>query len=187
MARLADGMTYDADQLGDTQRALAVGGLDTDQVRRLVRLPAGGRPVTSFEAQWGPAPGVHRIDAGRLLFSGLELGNVLVAIQPPRGAIGDNPVAVYHSPNLPPAHHYLAFYRWLDEGWGADAIVHLGKHGTLELAAGQGAGPVGGLLARRRAGRRTVLLPLRRQRPGRRGPGQAAQTHAVVIDHLLPP
>ena len=60
-------------------------------------------------------------------------------VKPPRG-FGENPVAVYHSPNLPPAHHYLAFYRWLDEVWGADALVHLGKHGTLEWLDGKDTG-----------------------------------------------
>ena len=51
----------------------------------------------------------------------IDLGNVLIAIQPPRGW-GENPVAVYHSPDLPPLHDYLGFYRWLDVEWGADAI-----------------------------------------------------------------
>src|SRR5207247_1427928 len=66
----------------------------------------------------------------------VDLGHVLVAIQPPRG-FGDNPVAVYHSPDLPPAEDYVAFYRWLDETWGAHAIVHVGKHGTLEWLPGK--------------------------------------------------
>ena len=55
----------------------------------------------------------------------LELGNVLVAVQPSRG-FGDNPVAVYHSPDLPPVDSYVEFYRWLDEGWeGASISVNL--------------------------------------------------------------
>ena len=41
------------------------------------------------------------------MIAGLELGNVLLAIQPPRG-YGENPVAIYHDPGLAPAHHYLA-------------------------------------------------------------------------------
>ncbi len=48
-------------------------------------------------------------------------------------------------PDLPPTHHYAAFYRWLgtpesEGGWGADAIVHMGKHGTLEWLPGKGIG-----------------------------------------------
>ena len=40
-------------------------------------------------------------------------GNVVLLVQPPRG-FGENPVAIYHDPDLPPSHHYLAAYRWLD-------------------------------------------------------------------------
>lgn len=54
----------------------------------------------------------------------------------PRG-FGENPVAIYHDPDLPPSHHYLAAYRWLDVMFGADAVVHLGKHGNLEWLPGK--------------------------------------------------
>ncbi|MGH9286492.1 MAG: cobaltochelatase subunit CobN, partial [Acidimicrobiales bacterium] len=49
---------------------------------------------------WGPPP-------ASFAFAGLTLGHVFVAIQPPRG-FGENPVAVYHSPDLAPTHDYLA-------------------------------------------------------------------------------
>src|SRR6202021_353359 len=93
------------------------------------------------EAAWGDAPGdVYRDPSnGDLVFPGLDLGGVLVTVQPPRG-FGEHPVAIYHSPDLPPTHHYLGFYRWLDEGWQADAVVHAGKHGTLEWLPGKGVG-----------------------------------------------
>ena len=70
----------------------------------------------------------------------------MLIVQPPRG-FGENPVAIYHDPDLPPSHHYLAAYRWLaapqsEGGFGADAIVHLGKHGNLEWLPGKNAGHV---------------------------------------------
>ena len=172
MAALADGLTYEPSHL--TPRQLDARGRRARRRRyeRLVRRAAGGRPGGGRPGSGARPRASQRVHDGALLFSGLDLGNVLVAIQPPRG-YGDDPVAVYHSPNLAPAHHYLAFYRWLDEVWGADAIVHLGKHGTLEWLPGQGAGAVGGVLARRRARRHAVLLPLRGQRPRRGHPGQA--------------
>ena len=87
----------------------------------------------------GPPPGEWYVDGEDLVLAGLRLGNVFVAIQPPRG-FGENPVAIYHDPELAPAHHYLAAYHWLRTGFGADAIVHLGKHGTLEWLPGKGLG-----------------------------------------------
>jgi len=59
-----------------------------------------------------------------------------VAIQPPRG-FGVDPEAVYHAPDLPPCHHYAAFYRWLAQEWQADALIHFGTHGTLEWLPGK--------------------------------------------------
>ena len=96
-------------------------------------------------------------------------------VQPPRG-FGENPVAIYHDPDLPPSHHYLAAYRWLDGqpgGFGADAVVHLGKHGNLEWLPGKTAGHVGVVRLGRRARRPAADLPVPGQRPGRGHPGQA--------------
>ena len=46
------------------------------------------------------------------MFAALRAGNVVVMVQPPRG-FGENPIAIYHDPDLPPSHHYLAAYHWL--------------------------------------------------------------------------
>ena len=51
-------------------------------------------------------------DSSDYLFAALELDNAIIALQPPRG-YGMNPDAIYHTPDLPPTHHYTAFYRWL--------------------------------------------------------------------------
>ncbi len=82
-------------------------------------------------------------------------------------------MAIYHDPDLPPSHHYLAAYRWLDEEFGADAVVHLGKHGTLEWLPGKGLGLSRRVRAGRGARRAAAGLPVHRQRPGRGHAGQA--------------
>ncbi len=105
------------------------------RLHRVVRDPAG-RARDEVTRLWGPPPGEVYLDGGDLVFPGLDLGGVLVTIQPPRG-FGADPIGTYHAPDMPPPHHYLAFYRWLDDGWGADAVVHLGKHGTLEWLPGK--------------------------------------------------
>jgi cobaltochelatase CobN len=184
MARLADGLTYEAELLTSDQLDQAVGGLATDTYTAwFSTLPADAR--AEIEGTWGPAPGQHRIHGDELTFSGIELGNVLIAIQPPRG-YGDDPVAVYHSPNLPAAHHYLAFYRWLDEQWGADAIVHLGKHGTLEWLPGKAVALSAGCGPDAALGSVPLFYPFVVNDPGE-GTQAKRRAHAVVIDHLLPP
>lgn len=59
-------------------------------------------------------------------------------MQPPRG-FGEDPDKIYHSPDCAPTHHYLAFYNWLRDIWGADAMVHVGTHGSLEWLPGKAA------------------------------------------------
>ena len=39
-----------------------------------------------------------------------------------------------------PSHHYLGSYHWLRHIFQADAVVHMGKHGTLEWLPGKGIG-----------------------------------------------
>jgi cobaltochelatase CobN len=184
MATLAARMTYEAEALTPEQLATAVGHFDGDRYATWFdTLPDEAR--RDVEGAWGPAPGSHRLHDGKLVFSGLDLGNVLVAIQPPRG-YGNDPVAVYHSPNLPPAHHYLAFYRWLDEVWGADAIVHLGKHGTLEWLPGKTLALSAGCWPDAALGDVPFFYPFVVNDPGE-GAQAKRRAHAVVVDHLLPP
>lgn len=184
MAELADGLVYEAEQLTPAEIAQAVGSMPVDQyVRWFETAPAEVRE--ELEAKWGPAPGQQRVHDDALIFSGIDLGNVLVVIQPPRG-YGDDPVAVYHSPVLPPAHHYLAFYRWLDEGWGADAIVHLGKHGTLEWLPGKAVGLSASCYPDLALGDVPFFYPFVVNDPGE-GTQAKRRSHATVIDHLLPP
>ena len=140
-----------------------------------------------MEADWGRAPGQVYVDrrAGDLVFAGLDLGGVFVAVQPPRG-FGEHPAAIYHSPDLPPTHHYLGFYRWLDEVWGADAIVHAGKHGTLEWLPGKGVGLSARCFPDVALGDVPLVYPFVVNDPGE-GTQAKRRAHAIIVDHLLPP
>ena len=189
MALLADRFTYDAPALTGAQAAMAAGGLDDAAYGQWYEsLPPDAR--RQVEAVWGPAPGEVYLHDDALVFPGLDLGNVLVAIQPPRG-FGPDPIGTYHAPDLPPPHHYLAFYRWLaapsrDGGWGADAVVHLGKHGTLEWLPGKATALSPGCFPDAALGAVPLLYPFVVNDPGE-GTQAKRRTHAVVIDHLPPP
>ena len=126
-------------------------------------------------------------DARDYHFAALEIGNALIALQPPRG-YGMNPDAIYHTPDLPPTHHYTAFYRWLAEadGWGADAIVHVGKHGTLEWLPGKGVGLSGECFPDLLLGDMPLVYPFIINDPGE-GSQAKRRAHAVIVDHLTPP
>ena len=134
---------------------------------------------------WGDPLGAVHVDGDDLVFPGLDLGGVLVAVQPPRG-FGENPVAVYHSPDLAPTHHYLGFYRWLEAAWGADAIVHVGKHGTLEWLPGKGVGLSAACAPDAALGDVPLVYPFVVNDPGE-GTQAKRRAHAVIVDHLIPP
>jgi cobaltochelatase CobN len=138
-----------------------------------------------IEAKWGPPPGDRYLDGDDFVIAGLELGDVLVAIQPPRG-YGEDPVGIYHDPELPPTHHYLAVYWWIERQWGADAIVHLGKHGTLEWLPGKTVALSRSCAPDATLGELPLVYPFVVNDPGE-GVQAKRRVHAVIVDHLIPP
>ena len=139
----------------------------------------------AMEEHWGPAPGDLYVDNGDIVLASLQSGNVIIMIQPPRG-FGENPVAIYHNPDLPPSHHYLAAYRWLEEEFGAHAVVHLGKHGSLEWLPGKTAGLSASCAADAVLGNLPLVYPFLINDPGE-GAQAKRRAHATIVDHLIPP
>ncbi len=135
--------------------------------------------------QWGEPPGNAYIYDGHICMPALELGNVLVLLQPPRGYDMD-PDAIYHRPDLPPPHFYYALYRWLKDIWQADAIVHVGKHGTLEWLPGKGVGLSGECYPDLFLADLPLVYPFILNDPGE-GTQAKRRAHAVIVDHLTPP
>ncbi|KUO22564.1 cobaltochelatase subunit CobN [Streptomyces dysideae] len=134
---------------------------------------------------WGEPPGSLYVDGDDIVLASLQFGNVVVMIQPPRG-FGENPIAIYHDPDMPPSHHYMAAYRWLDNSFGADAIVHMGKHGTMEWLPGKGLGLSGGCAPDAVLGDLPLIYPFIVNDPGE-GTQAKRRGHATVVDHLVPP
>ncbi|MBK3569534.1 cobaltochelatase subunit CobN [Streptomyces sp. MBT62] len=134
---------------------------------------------------WGEPPGSLYVDGDDIVLASLQFGNVVVMIQPPRG-FGENPIAIYHDPDMPPSHHYMAAYRWLDNSFGADAIVHMGKHGTMEWLPGKGLGLSSGCAPDAVLGELPLIYPFIVNDPGE-GTQAKRRGHATVVDHLVPP
>jgi cobaltochelatase CobN len=134
---------------------------------------------------WGPPPGELFVDQGAIVLAALRAGNVTVMVQPPRG-FGANPVAIYHDPDLPPSHHYLAAYHWLRDEFGAHAVVHVGKHGNLEWLPGKTAGLSAGCAADAAIGDIPLIYPFLVNDPGE-GTQAKRRAHATLIGHLVPP
>jgi cobaltochelatase CobN len=140
---------------------------------------------------WGAAPGTLFTNAaGEIVLATITAGNVVLLIQPPRG-FGENPVAIYHDPDLAPSHHYLAAYRWLEAteesgGFGAHAVVHLGKHGSMEWLPGKNAALSASCATDAAIGSLPLVYPFLVNDPGE-GAQAKRRAHATIVDHLVPP
>jgi len=115
----------------------------------------------------------------------LRLGGVAVAVQPAR--TGDDDAARrYHDADLPPPHRYLAFYLWLRHSFAADAVIHLGKHGTLEWLPGKAVALSAECFPELALGPLPHLYPFIVNDPGE-GTQAKRRAGAVIVDHLTPP
>ena len=144
----------------------------------------------AVQRHWGPPPGELFVDRthdpdGEIVIAAMQAGNLVLMVQPPRG-FGENPVAIYHDPDLPPSHHYLAAYHWLDAGFGAHAVVHLGKHGNLEWLPGKTLGMSAACGSDAALGNLPLIYPFLVNDPGE-GTQAKRRAHAVLVDHLIPP
>jgi cobaltochelatase CobN len=140
----------------------------------------------SVTEAWGPAPGKLFVnDANEIVLATIRSGNIVLLIQPPRG-FGENPVAIYHDPTLAPSHHYLAAYRWLEHGFGAHAVVHLGKHGSMEWLPGKNAALSAACASDAAIGNLPLVYPFLVNDPGE-GAQAKRRAHATIVDHLVPP
>ncbi|MGY1722042.1 cobaltochelatase subunit CobN [Blastococcus sp. SYSU DS0533] len=134
---------------------------------------------------WGQPPGSLFVDGDDIVFAALRAGNVVVMVQPPRG-FGENPIAIYHDPDLPPSHHYLAAYWWLRSVFGAHALVHVGKHGNMEWLPGKTVGLSASCGPDAAIGDLPLVYPFLVNDPGE-GSQAKRRAHATLIDHMVPP
>lgn len=97
------------------------------------------RWLSEIEAQWGPAPGRQQSDGASIFILGARFDNVFVGLQPAFGYEGD-PMRLLFEKGFAPTHAFSAFYRYLREDFGADAVLHFGTHGALEFMPGKQVG-----------------------------------------------
>lgn len=115
----------------------------------------------------------------------VRFGNLAIALQPPRDATPDRK-ARYHDPDAPPGHAYLAFYLGLREILRADALIHLGTHGTTEWLPGKAVALSAACWPRLAIGALPVIYPYVVDDPGEAAPAKR-RLSALTLGHLPPP
>ena len=80
----------------------------------------------------GEFPGPYMSRDGRLALARIVLGNVVLLPQPAAGG-GQNDFQMVHGTHAAPPYNYIAAYLYARYGFGADAMIHFGTHGSLEF------------------------------------------------------
>lgn len=137
----------------------------------------------SLRAAHGRPEADPAVAEGAFAFAATRRGKALVALQPERSR-GPDREGEYHDTTRVPCHAYVAFYLWLRSQ--ADALVHVGAHGTLEWLPGKSAALSAACWPEALAGPLPVIYPFIVN-----DPGEAAQARrrlgAVTLGHLPPP
>lgn len=101
--------------------------------------PLSDKVRAQLENTWGGVPGQVMVQNDRLLIPGLINGNIFIGLQPSR-AFGERAAELYHSTDSTPPYSYIAYYRWLEDRFGANVVCHIGTHGSLEWLPGKEVG-----------------------------------------------
>jgi cobaltochelatase CobN len=158
--------------------------LDLATYRRLFAgLPEAAR--LRVAATWGEPEDDPAVADGAFVLRYARLGNLVLAVQPDRGAALDRK-AGYHDPDRPPRHAYVAFHLWLRHRVGVHAMLHLGTHGTLEWLPGKAAALSASCFPALLLGGLPVIYPFIVNNPGEAAVAKR-RLGAVTIGHLTPP
>lgn len=95
--------------------------------------------LPELEKVWGAAPGRQNSDGQNIQILGGLFGNVMIGVQPGFGYEGD-PMRLLFEGSFAPTHAFAAFYRFIEDDFKADAVLHFGTHGALEFMPGKQTG-----------------------------------------------
>ncbi len=140
---------------------------------------------SSMEKQWGKSPGKIMTNGNDFFIPGVINGNIFVGLQPSRG-IHENPELAYHDDSLQPTHQYMAYYQWLRSEFKADAIVHVGTHGTLEFLPGKEVGLSGACMPDKLIGDVPHLYYYYIGNPAEASIAKR-RSHATIVSYQAPP
>ncbi len=141
--------------------------------------------LEQIEAQWGPAPGRQLSDGSGIFVLGAHFGNVFIGVQPSFGYEGD-PMRLLFEKGFTPTHAFSAFYRYLRDDYGADAVLHFGTHGALEFMPGKQVGLSGECWPERLIGALPNYYFYAANNPSE-GTIARRRSAATLISHLTPP
>ena len=139
----------------------------------------------AIEKQWGHAPGRVLTDGATIHILGHHFGDIFVGVQPGFGYEGD-PMRLLFEQGFAPTHAFSAFYRYIREDFGANAVLHFGTHGALEFMPGKQVGMTGECWPDRLIGDLPNLYLYAANNPSE-GALARRRSAATLISYLTPP
>ena len=180
--RIMSGITNDTEWTDDKDlMELAAGRISAETYRRWFDTLCK-REQDALIRDWGEPPGQVLTLKGEMAVPGIINGNIFLSFQPARGKDAQ---AAYHNHNCTIPHQYLAHYRWIKEEFGADAVIHVGTHGTLEWLPGKSVGLSGDCACDYVLSQLPNLYIYVICNPGE-GIQAKRRSYAVLVDHLIP-
>jgi len=170
----------------DLQRLIQSGAITisrSEYLQMYSTLPESLRK--KVEAVWGPPIGSVMTYNDMIVLPGIMLGNIFLGPQPIwkwNGTLS----SLDNSDNLPPTHQYIAFYLWLQNKFKADAVVHMGQHGTLELLPGHSSGMTAEDWPNTLIGTMPNIYLYNMANSAEATPAKR-RSYAVMISYLIPP
>ena len=188
-----DGYDVEVPSSADELREMLLGGnsenfgatanvsyrMSVDDYRRLCPF------VEEIEKEWGSAPGAINSFGGDILIQGIELGNLFLGVQPTFGYEGD-PMRLLMARGGAPHHGFMALYTYLEKVFQADAVMHLGTHGSLEFMPGKQVGLSGECWPDRLIGELPNIYIYSVNNPSE-GSIAKRRSYSELISYLTPP
>ena len=166
------------DAMAERAAGLAGPELHKDWLRELPKANSD-----NMDKDWGSSPGELFVHENQVMINGVVNGNVYIGIQPPRGFI-EQPEKI-HDPYMTPSWHYLYYYRWIRDAFKADAVMHIGKHGSLEWLPGKSVCLSGTCYPDLAIMELPNIYPYIVNDPGE-GTQAKRRSYCALIDHLIP-
>ncbi len=125
---------------------------------------------------------------GSFIIPGLFYKNVFIGIQPKRITYSDdvNSIRSIHDSETPVTYYWLAFYYYIEHVFKANAIIHVGTHGTLEFTPGKGLGLSNACFPEISIGTMPHIYLYSTNVPGE-GIIAKRRSYAVLLDYITPP
>jgi len=176
------GLTNDTEWISQEEvKKRAVDMVDPEQYDEWYR-ELSDKVRERLESDWGKPPGDHYVVGKDIIVPGAIFGNVIVGFQPDRGR---DIQKSYHDPNCVHPHQYYAYYKWLRYDFGANAVIHVGTHGTLEWLPGKAVALSGDCCPDYVMTSLPDIYPYVIGNPGE-GTQAKRRAAAVIIDHMIP-